>query len=582
MQGFLHRCKVRVVLLSWLLPMGLSAAPKPTDVVAVVDSFRITVADVQKKLSDGVRIRSGADADKLKQEAVNELIYQYLAGVRARFLPVENDSAFMQQADRLLAGMATQELFNRAVLSAVAVSDSEATEPYRQDPKNFIREAWVHASHLLITPVKDTLLLTNRQKETGWWAKTDDEAKWIADSLYRMVQAGLPFDSLAGEWSQDMASGMNGGDLGSFAPGRMVPEFDSVAFHLPVGSVSPPVKTRFGFHLVKVFSRQKRGIAPLTDSLKNAFKQQILNQKVNLRTKVFMDSLYEAAELAYNVKVFDLPDSVLAAEKIWAVASRFGDTVWSDRFATQLALARSIAPGGKEDRDYKTALLKDAISPLLLRRMAADLKITESQAYLARKEEIFQNERLRLVLKGANMEYNPTQEETEEYYRQHKPDFLPSESLSVHVQQMVFKTRKEAERVVQELRAGGDFALLARKYFPGDSDIAQEAFDLGFIAPPAVPGNFFAVAETLAVGAVSQPVRTRWGYHLMRVLGRRPDLSFEAARPKIVVAIRKAKQEEHKRKWEAALREGHAISIKEQVLKSIKFDPSRVGVSGQP
>jgi hypothetical protein len=300
------------------------------------------------------------------------------------------------------------------------------------------------------------------------------------------------------------------------------------------------------------------------------------------RSYAFLDSLRESAGLVFNEDIFSRSDSTLRSEKIWAAVTRHGDTVWSDRFAAQLALVGPMLAQGKAERENKLQVLKDLLTPLLLRRAARDLKIDESEAYRAQKEQIFQNEALARVRKDAFIEYHPTEEETRAYYQQHKADFYQNESLSVHVQQMVFKTRKEAERVLQEMRGGGDFALLARKYFPGDSDVSKEAFDLGFISPPAMPEDFMAVAETLTIGAVSQPVRTWWGYHLIRVVARRPDLNFEVARARIMFAIRKAKQEEHKRKWEAALREGHTISIRERVLKSIKYNPVRGGISGQP
>ena len=397
--------------LAWLVgPLSVPAAPKPTDVVAEVDNRPITVEEVQKRVAS---LRAGHPVEKpsaLKKKAVNELINEYLAGLRAQSLSLENDSAFLQRMDEVLANVANRELFNRKILSVVSVSDSEVVEPYREKPENFTLAPWVHAGHILIAAVTDTSLLTDRQKRTGWWAKTDDQAKLIADSIYRMTQAGLSFDSLAREWSQDMVSGMNGGDLGSFPPGRMVPEFDSAAFRIPVASISRPVKTRFGYHLIKVFSRQQRRVAPLDDSLKAIIRQQILNRRIANRTQIFMDSLFQNATLSYNEKVFEMADSDLATEKTWAAASRFGDTIWSDRLASQLIAARSVIPGGKMDRDEKIDLLKDAISPLLLRRTAGDLKIYENRAYLDRREQLVQIERLRRVLQDSYVEYNPTED----------------------------------------------------------------------------------------------------------------------------------------------------------------------------
>lgn len=72
--------------------------------------------------------------------------------------------------------------------------------------------------------------------------------------LKSQIEAGADFTELARQYSS-CPSGAQGGDLGSFGPGQMVPEFDRVVFSAPVGEVQGPVKTQFGFHLLEVTSR---------------------------------------------------------------------------------------------------------------------------------------------------------------------------------------------------------------------------------------------------------------------------------------------------------------------------------------
>jgi peptidyl-prolyl cis-trans isomerase C len=74
------------------------------------------------------------------------------------------------------------------------------------------------------------------------------------EDLKKQIEGGTDFAALAKKHSQ-CPSGKSGGDLGSFAPGRMVPEFDKVVFSAPVGEVQGPVKTQFGYHLLEVTSR---------------------------------------------------------------------------------------------------------------------------------------------------------------------------------------------------------------------------------------------------------------------------------------------------------------------------------------
>ncbi|WP_207063313.1 peptidylprolyl isomerase [Motiliproteus sp. SC1-56] len=73
--------------------------------------------------------------------------------------------------------------------------------------------------------------------------------------LKAQIEAGADFADLARQHSK-CPSGRQGGDLGSFGRGQMVPEFDQVVFSADIGSVEGPVKTQFGYHLLEVTSRQ--------------------------------------------------------------------------------------------------------------------------------------------------------------------------------------------------------------------------------------------------------------------------------------------------------------------------------------
>ncbi len=72
-----------------------------------------------------------------------------------------------------------------------------------------------------------------------------------ATNLLNQINGGKKFEKLAKKHSQ-CPSGKKGGDLGFFTRGKMVPEFENAAFNMNVGQVSPPVKTAFGYHLIKV------------------------------------------------------------------------------------------------------------------------------------------------------------------------------------------------------------------------------------------------------------------------------------------------------------------------------------------
>ena len=80
------------------------------------------------------------------------------------------------------------------------------------------------------------------------------KSKEACEDLKTKIEGGADFGDIAKEYS-DCPSGKDGGGLGSFGPGQMVPEFDTVVFNEEVGAVHGPVKTSFGYHLIEITSR---------------------------------------------------------------------------------------------------------------------------------------------------------------------------------------------------------------------------------------------------------------------------------------------------------------------------------------
>ncbi len=111
----------------------------------------------------------------------------------------------------------------------------------------------VKARHILIRFQGSKMPLADGKKEL-----TEAEALAKATDLRAKIVAGADFAAVAKESSDDTGSGANGGDLGAFGRGQMVPEFDKEAFLLPAGQMSQPVKSPFGYHIIKVESHSTK------------------------------------------------------------------------------------------------------------------------------------------------------------------------------------------------------------------------------------------------------------------------------------------------------------------------------------
>lgn len=141
--------------------------------------------------------------------------------------------------EEIKAGLTTELFLNSRVPAAIA-TDSEARAFFEENKTRFNRPETARARHILV-------------------ADDANGARLIREIRAR-IERGEDFAVLAGEFSID-GSAQAGGDLGSFERGRMVPEFEKAVFSLPIGKVSQPVKTQFGWHLIRVDARTPARLA---------------------------------------------------------------------------------------------------------------------------------------------------------------------------------------------------------------------------------------------------------------------------------------------------------------------------------
>jgi peptidyl-prolyl cis-trans isomerase C len=155
-----------------------------------------------------------------------------------------------------------------------AVTDEALHKVYDQAVKEMGKEEEVHARHILV--------------------ETEDEAKAVLAELKK----GADFEKLAKEKSKDPSAAQNGGDLGYFSKGQMVPEFAETAFKLAKGQLSEPVKTQFGWHIIKVEDKRTKPV-PTFDKVKPQLVQFVeRNAQAALITKLRADAKIEKVPAA--------------------------------------------------------------------------------------------------------------------------------------------------------------------------------------------------------------------------------------------------------------------------------------------
>jgi parvulin-like peptidyl-prolyl isomerase len=124
---------------------------------------------------------------------------------------------------------------------------------------------------------------------------SDDEALAKAKDIRAKLVAGGDFAELAKAESDDAGSGANGGVLGDFTRGRMVPQFEEAAFALKVNEISEPVKTQFGYHIIQVTKHESKSLddakAEITEKIGPEMAQKGVDA-IKSKTTITFDQAY--------------------------------------------------------------------------------------------------------------------------------------------------------------------------------------------------------------------------------------------------------------------------------------------------
>ena len=180
--------------------------------------------------------------------------------------------------------MSAAKLVDSEIASKIAVKPEAVTDFYNKNQDKFQQGARVRASHILIGIPQNADAATKQQ------------AKSKAEALLKDLKAGKDFAEAAKANSQDPGSAPNGGDLGYFEQGQMVPPFEQAAFALKAGEMSDVVETQFGYHIIKVADKQTSRVVPL-DEAKKQIEEYLTQQNRHAQTEVFVQALKAKAKV---------------------------------------------------------------------------------------------------------------------------------------------------------------------------------------------------------------------------------------------------------------------------------------------
>lgn len=201
-------------------------------ILAKVGAYEIMQEDITHMMQNlSPQVASQFIGPEGEQRLLAELINQKLLLCEAVESKFEENEDFVEEFAKVKENFLSQYTVKK-IINSVEVTEEEAKTFYEENPNLFVTPAQVRASHILVA----------------------EEEK--ANELYEKIQAGESFEELAID-NSTCPSGVNGGDLNFFGKGQMVPEFEEAAYELEVGQVSAPVKTQFGFHIIKLTEKKE-------------------------------------------------------------------------------------------------------------------------------------------------------------------------------------------------------------------------------------------------------------------------------------------------------------------------------------
>ena len=243
--------------------------------LAKVGKATITEADYERELKSlpefAQQLFEGAEG---KERFLDELIKKELLYQEAQQKGLDKDEEFKQKIEEFKKITLIGYLLEKEVEEQAELTDQEVKDYYEQHKEDFANITQMRASHILV--------------------KTESEAQQVLER----IKKGESFAKVAREKSIDPGSARNGGDLGYFSSGQMVPEFEAAAARMKKGEISPPVKTKFGYHIIQVTDK-KVGKTIEFDKVKTLIYQRLSADK----QKDIFDSYIAKLRNSYKVDV---------------------------------------------------------------------------------------------------------------------------------------------------------------------------------------------------------------------------------------------------------------------------------------
>jgi peptidyl-prolyl cis-trans isomerase C len=220
-----------------------------------------------------------------KRQFAEDYLRLKLLAAEATKSGLDKDAKVRSQLELLKANTLANAQIEK-MQSSIQISDAEVREAYEKAKDRLER---ARASHILIA-------FEGSPAAPAEGALSDAAAKAKAEEIRARIAGGADFAEIAKTESDDRSAAANGGSLGEFGRGQMVPEFENAVFSAKDGELTPVVRTQFGYHVIRVEKRTTVGI----DEVREELEQQARQEKL----EAMIDSMQSSATPTFNEEYF--------------------------------------------------------------------------------------------------------------------------------------------------------------------------------------------------------------------------------------------------------------------------------------
>lgn len=531
-----------------LLLSSLSCGKEEEKVVAEVGDRSITVEDYDRMAGELLkgRFRGKEVTRELKEEMLEVMISKELFVAEALKRGLGGGEDVRRRLESLRRRL-MKKRFYEDIVGEVEVNDEEVERKFREGFEEEVR-----TSHILCD-----------SEEDAW-------------EVLEELKGGASFEELAEERSLHPPSARRRGDMGYLPKALFLPELRDSIWDLEVGEVFPrPLRSRYGFHVVKLTGRRKVELGPRRAYIADMVRREKREGKFSAYLSDLEERYHLVCEggtlrllLERGRKAKDRVPEVGEAEGGMTLFRWRGGELKVSEYVEALSQVpfweRPVPTDSSAVRAFGERLAGDRIFLAEAEARGYGRKV---EPQVRRLRERFAAEKLyRMEVEDRS---HVTEEDIEKFYRENEERFrVPP---TVVIREILVRTRSEADGLLRRIRNGEDMASLARRY-----SIREDTRERGGMTRPLTEddpqfGKIARMALKAKVGQLIGPVDVPGGFSVFRILRKEPGRmrSLSEVRGRVWPFVRARKQEEVLAKFLDSLRTAYRVEVHEEALRFV-------------